>query len=51
MIAKPCTKSRASVISEYVGKNPCLQLDEKDSRLVKKYYDLIAERYQTVEGL
>lgn len=33
-------------ISEYVGKNPCLQLDEKDSRLVKKYYDLIAERYQ-----
>ncbi|WP_018668342.1 helix-turn-helix transcriptional regulator [Bacteroides gallinarum] len=33
-------------ISEYVGKNPCLQLKEKDCRLVKNYYDLIAERYQ-----
>ena len=33
-------------ISEYVGKNPCLQLKDKERQLVKKYYDLIAERYQ-----
>lgn len=33
-------------ISEYVGKNPCLQLTETDFRLVRKYYDLMAERYQ-----
>ena len=31
-------------ISEYVGKNPCLQLKDKERQLVKKYYDLIAER-------
>lgn len=33
-------------ISEYVGKNPCLQLDEKDFQLVEKYYDLMVDRYQ-----
>lgn len=36
-------------ISEYVGNHPCLPLPEKDFRLVKRYYDLIAERYQERE--
>ncbi len=33
-------------ISEYAGKNPCLQLKDEERRLVEKYYGLIAERYQ-----
>lgn len=32
-------------ISEYVGNNPCLQLNEKEYGLVNKYYGLIADRY------
>ena len=33
-------------ISEYAGSHPCLRLKEKDSRTIRKYLDLMAERWQ-----
>lgn len=33
-------------VSDYADNNPCLYLEETDFRLIKKYYDLIEDRYR-----